>query len=262
MARDRTSNEYGKFINKEHERVTPNRGTPYPCTQQQIDAYTLKHFCSRGNDHVLSEGDATSMLEKFLDPFCPPTPKVRTALHRIADAMYIRDDWYSDLILKAVHDIDTAFFMGRLEGNVRVQWISQIRIVQELGDGAAHTLGSTHYLGHGCSSVWLSTRAIFKEADFPRRRMWQVLFHELIVSPQSLHSELRQHANLKCKHAYAFTMCHNAPHGSYDRAKGWSGGHGYMFRRCLRAVEERTKEYFEGLRIASAEDVTDYHTLH
>lgn len=56
-------------------------------------------------------------------------------------------------------------------------------------------------------------------------------------------------------------MCHNPYPTSYDRAQGWSGGHGYMFRRCFRAIEERTKAYFEGLRITSVEDVEDYRSL-
>lgn len=34
-----------------------------------------------------------------------------------------------------------------------------------------------------------------------------------------------------------------------------------MFRRCFRVIEERTKEYFEGLRITSVEDVEDYRSL-
>ena len=186
MARNRTLHELSKSVRKEYGGVTPERGTAYPCNQQQIDTYTSKPYCYQGNNHVMSERDAIRMLEDFLDPRRPLTPKVRAALHRIADAMYIKDDWYPDIILKAAHDIDTAFFMGRLEGNVRIQWISHIRMVQQLGVNGAHTLGSTRYRCCGCSSIWLSLRAIFEETPFPRRRMWQVLFHEMIVSPQSI----------------------------------------------------------------------------
>lgn len=129
----------------------------------------------------MSEEYATRMLEDFLDPCRVPTHKVRSALQRIADAIYTEDDWSLDVVIKVASDIDTAFFMGYLKGNVSINWISRLRLV-ELGHGARHMLGSTYPGSHGCSSVWLNTQAIFDETEFPRRKMWQVLFHELTVS--------------------------------------------------------------------------------
>lgn len=182
MAGNRTLYELSQFAMKEYGGVTPERGTLYPCTQQQIDAYTLEPYCYQGNDHVMSEHDAIRMLEDFLDPNRPPMPRVRAALHRIADAMCIKDDWYPDIILKAAHDVDTAFFMGFLEGKVRIQWMNQKKMVEQFGDREGHALGTTRYRRHGCSSIWLSMEAIFYETEYPRRRMWQTLFHEMIVS--------------------------------------------------------------------------------
>lgn len=49
--------------------------------------------------------------------------------------------------------------------------------------------------------------------------------------------------------------------GSYDEAQGWTDGHGYMYRRCHLAIEGRTKEYCDGLCIASNTDITDYRLL-
>lgn len=179
---NRTLEELGKFINEEYGGVIAERGTPYPCNQQQIDLYTLQPYCHQGNHLVMSEHNAISMLEDFLDRSRPPTPSVSAALHRIKDAINIKDDWYPDVVLKAAYDIDTAFFMGRLKGNVRIMWVNRIRMVEQYGSSMAYMLGHTHYLGHGCSSVWLSMQDILLESEFPRTKMWKVVFHELIVS--------------------------------------------------------------------------------
>ncbi|MCJ1268479.1 hypothetical protein MMC22_008367 [Lobaria immixta] len=242
MTENRTLYELCKFAMKDYGGVTPERGTLYPCTQQQIDAYTVEPYCYQGNDHVMSEHDAIRMLEDFLDPNRPPMPRVRAALQRITDAMCIQDDWYPDVILKAAHDIDTAFFMGWLEGNVRIQWMNQIKMVEQLGDREGHALGITRYRRRGCSSIWLSMEAIFYETEYPRRRMWQTLFHEMI-------------------HAFCLAVHHNPNPTPYDISQGWVDGHGYTFRRCLQAVEARTKRYFENLCIASAEDSGDFRTI-
>lgn len=180
MAREGALRELGRF-SEEYRRATAGRGTPYPCTQEQIDIYTVEPLCCRGNNYAMSEEDATRMLVDFLDPRRAPTHKVFSALQRIANAMFTVDDWYLDVVIKAASDIDTAFFMGYLRGNVSINWISRLRLA-ELGHGARHMLGSTYPGSHGCSSVWLNTQAIFDETEFPRRKMWQVLFHELIVS--------------------------------------------------------------------------------
>lgn len=257
MAQSRTLRELGRFVNIENGGVIAERGTPYPCSQEQIDTYVMEPYCSRGNDQMMSEHDAIRMLENFLDPSRPPTNRVRAALHRIYDAMKNTDCWHPDVVIKAAHDIDTAFFMGRLKGNLSIQWLRQIP------EGSGYVRGITHPRPYACSTICLSLYAIFFGSEFPRMRMWQVLFHEMIVSPSwSTRSERRQHANLQCKHAFDTAVCHHRPVSSYDRAQGWIDGHGHLFRRCLRAVEERTKEYFDGLCIASPdEDPADYRTL-
>lgn len=259
MARNRTLGELERFVNNENGGVIAGRGTPYPCNQEQIDTYVIEPYCSRGNDQVMFEHDAIRMLEDFLDPSRPPTNRVRAALHRIGDAMNNTDDWHPDVLIKAAHDIDTAFFMGCLKGNVSIQWVRRIP------GGSGYVKGITHpkRLGSSCSTIHLSLHAIFFDSDFPRMKMWQVLFHEMIVCPpSSTYSERRQHANVRCKHAFDFAVCRYRPISSYDSDQGWIDGHGYLFRRCLRAIERRTREYFEGLCIASpAEDPADYRTL-
>lgn len=185
MAGNRTLSELSSFVDREYGGITPDRGTPYPCTQEQIDSYTLEPYCCWGNNNLMSEHDATTMLEDFLDSRRALTDRVRSALRRIADAMSIKDSWYPDVVIKAMHDVDTAFFMGYLKGNVSIQWTSQIRLT-ELENGATHTYGSTLYQRHGCSVIWLNMQAVFHASEFPRRKMWQVLFHELIVSPPCL----------------------------------------------------------------------------
>lgn len=178
MAWKRTFKDLERFVIKEYGGVIRGRGTPYPCSQEQIDAYTLDPYCCQGNDFVMSEYDAITILEDFLDPRRKLPHKVRAALYRIAHAMRIKDDWHPDVVIKAMHDIDTAFFMGRLEGNISIQWAYRLRL-----KGALQTLGTTYGQHRGCSTISLSMQGVFHAATFPRTTMWQVVFHELIVSP-------------------------------------------------------------------------------
>ena len=201
------------------------------------------------------------MLEAFLDPNITPTPDVSAALHRIADGMNIKDNWFPDIVIKALHDIDTAFFMGLLRGGVKIQWVDQSNIIKKYGLKCADHLGITQFNYSGCCTIYLNMQPIFAD-KCPRLRMWNCLFHELIVS--SLPVEHIQDANQGCQHAYCIRVCHQQWRGTaYDRSKGpgWSGGHGFMFRSCLLALEERTKAYLDGFCIATPEDTDDFRSL-
>ena len=262
MASNRTVKELAKYVSKEYGGITPSTGTPYPCTQQQIDTYTMTPHCDHGNRYMMPEYDAICMLQAFLNPNVLPTPEVTAALHRIAYGMNIKDNWYPDIVIKAMHDIDTANFMGLLRGSVRIQWVDRSRIIAEYGPHCAAHLGITQYIHPGCSSILLNMQTIFEDMRFPRQRMWQCLFHELIVSSRPV--EPIQDANQGCQHAFCLRMCPDALGGTtYDRSKGpeWQGGHGYMFRSCLLAIEGRTKRYFDGFCIATPEDTDDYRSL-
>lgn len=173
MTRHISLRELGRYVNEEHGGVIAKRGTPYSCTQEQIETYTLEPYCRLGKDHLMLEHDTIKMLEDFLDPSRPPTKAVRAALDRIYDAMYI-NIWFPDVVIKAMSDIDEAFFMGRLKGSVSIQWTDRIPSLVQ---------GTTCPHLHGCSSIYLSLERIFHEALLSCRKMWQVLFHELIVSP-------------------------------------------------------------------------------
>ncbi|MCJ1424573.1 hypothetical protein MMC29_002461 [Sticta canariensis] len=245
MASNRTVKELAKYVSQEYGGITPSTGTPYPCTQQQIDTYTMTPYCDQGNGNIMPEYDAICMLQAFLNPNVLPTPEVTAALHRIAYGMSIKDNWYPDIVIKAMHDIDTAFFMGLLRGSVRIQWVDRSRIIEEYGPHCASHLGITQYIHTGCTSILLNLQPILGDMRSPRQRMWQCLFHELI-------------------HAFSLRVCpHTLGGTAYDRSKGpgWQGGHGYMFRTCLLAIEERTKRYFDGFCIATPEDTDDYRSL-
>lgn len=261
MASNRTVKELAKYVSKEYGGVTPSKGTPYPCTQQQIDTYTMSPYCDHGNGYIMLEYDAIRMLQAFLDPNILPTPQVTAALHRIANGMKIKDNWYPDIVIKALHDIDTAFFMGLLRGSVRIQWLDRTGFVEHYGPHCASHLGITQYIYTGCSSILLNMQTIFEDMECPHQRMWQCLFHELIVSSPPI--EHIQDANRGCQHAFCLRVCRDAWGTTYDRSKGpgWEGGHGYMFRSCLLAIEERTKRYFDGFCIATPEDTEDYRSL-
>lgn len=173
-----TLRELGRNVTRENGGVIAERGTFYPCTQEQIDDYTLETYCRRGTDHIMSEFDAIRMLEDFLDPRRPPTTRVRAALHRLYDAMTL-DHAGPDIVIKAVHDIDTAFFMGRLKGNVSIRWVNRLMEATPISDAL------TYPLDYGCSAIYLSLEAIFRGEQVPQRDVWQTVFHELIVSSPS-----------------------------------------------------------------------------
>lgn len=181
MARNRTARELARYVSEEYGGVTTRRGTPYSCNQQQIDDYTLMPYCYEGDYNMMSEREAIGMLQAFLDPNIRPSPTVRAALHRIADGMHVRQ-WYPDVVIKAAHDIDTAFFMGRLWGNVRITWVSRAEMVQARGRDRASVLGITLYLNDRNSRICLNLESILEDDEFPHKCMWQTIFHEMIVS--------------------------------------------------------------------------------
>ncbi|MCJ1467102.1 hypothetical protein MMC07_005724 [Pseudocyphellaria aurata] len=249
MASRRTAADLGRYVLKENGGVQANRGSAYLCSQFQIDAYTLKPYCYLGMvDHPMTERESHQLLGSFLNPNRTPASDEIFALRRLRDAVLLeRDDWHPDIVIKALPDIDTAFFNGMLRGNIKVQWVDDALLDANMRGprGPAIVMANTRYLHprqpHGCTSIWLSLQGVLEPARNPRQRMWQALFHELI-------------------HAYVLATCHRRPPTPYDRAKGWLDGHGLLFRLCLRALEVRTVRYLD-LEIGSIEDIRDFRSL-
>ena len=92
-------------------------------------------------------------------------------------------------MIKAMADLDTVFFAGRLKGSVVVVWAGEEEILEKgCEDGKrlemAGFLGLCQPLvesGELRCKVWLNADAIFDQPD-PREHMWKTVLHELVVS--------------------------------------------------------------------------------
>ena len=93
-------------------------------------------------------------------------------------------------MIKALADLDIAFFDGRLKGSVVAVWATETEIVErgngglkpaERFMGLCQPLAPEEEQGQQRCKVWLNSDSIFDVPD-PRLQMWQTMFHELVVS--------------------------------------------------------------------------------
>ncbi len=98
--------------------VLVNRGTPYPCTQEDLDSY--RHF-PRGlySFDPIGADEAVWRLLDSLDPFREPSRTVQSALRRLYAGINMRHK-APDIVIKAFRDLDIVFFGGNLSGSCRV----------------------------------------------------------------------------------------------------------------------------------------------
>ena len=103
---------YEKLLRLTELPVIVGKGTDYPCTQGQIDAY--QHF--RGRDVPSIRG--TREVIRYFNRFLYPAPVQTSSLKRLAMSINHPGKWGPDVAVKAFHDIDTAFFGGELRDRV------------------------------------------------------------------------------------------------------------------------------------------------
>ena len=147
-------------------RPRADRGTPYPCSQMDLDrCFSL----TATNPYQYVElMEATYQLVRFNRVTKPLSPDEVAALSRLTRAVNIVE-WGPDLAIKAFKDLDTLFFMGRLSGNCQVRW----------SDHKMHDYGTTESLAHGQAKIWLNARLVLMgspEEGFtdPFVEMWRV----------------------------------------------------------------------------------------
>ena len=96
-------------------------------------------------------------------------------------------------MIKALADLDIAFFDGRLKGSVVAIWATEREIVDKVLSGVEHRSGFKGLCqplapeeneGQQRCKIWLNSDSIFDVPD-PRLQMWQTMFHELVVSVSS-----------------------------------------------------------------------------
>ncbi len=100
--------------------VRVNRGTLYNVSQQELDA--LSNLTTQNNGPFISQSQATKEVidHNRLDRKLSSTELA--AIQRLREAIEDHRPWTPDIVIKAFHDLDTIFFLGRLRNNVKIQW--------------------------------------------------------------------------------------------------------------------------------------------
>lgn len=196
-------------------------GTPYPCTQADID-FHLKSFKSRNRGPFVKNWDATKEVLWQNDEARPVPPAEIAAINRLLDAANSATDGVvlgPDFAIKAFSDLDLLFFGGRLRGYVTVKWKANeyFRKNRHQKGTWALTEGQCTSSEKGQCRIVLNATMIFKEAwtkqtPNPSESMIGTLLHEMC-------------------HAYESVRSPNdlEPHG----------GHGKLFGTRIGAVDKR-----------------------
>ena len=154
-------------------KVEVDTGTYYPCKQRRIDGWNHFFHRWRGHDHR-PEQTAEHFTMRILKE---PNSTQIDAMARLRNGVRERH-WEPDIVIKAMHDIDVAFFNGKLKGKVIVRWTGPNEEVPGVPTTAA---GSTAYHGDGLASIILNSRNILERPD-SKMQMWTTLIHEAVVS--------------------------------------------------------------------------------
>lgn len=171
--------------------VHAHRGTPYPCSQSDIDA--TSEFSRHNECPYVSASQANREIVQHNDQRKALSSHERDAIERLVSSLNDarRCRWGPDLIIKSFPDLDIVFFGGVLRGNVRALWkTSEDWAMLERGteedDGGA--TNSIRYSGR--ASIWLNAKAIFLNpvATTPFGAMFATMLHEMCVSIATPHS--------------------------------------------------------------------------
>lgn len=176
-----TSHRRDLYNSCSSERVWASRGTPYPCSQYDLDE------CASDYNHpphsARSSERATIDLERFLNTYVEVTSAVQAAIDRLRAGLQIHD-WKPDIVIKAFHDLDIVFFHGKLHGLVTISWHCALWwIDQERSrDGYRHQMAVTDYSGNLKAAIHLNAWGILLDAPDAKVAMWSVVLHEMVVS--------------------------------------------------------------------------------
>lgn len=166
-----------------HKDVRADEGTPYPCTQRDLDSY---HKLERDNSKAryIKPARAANELCDWLNHFKDPDASSMAALERLRSGIEL-EPWGPDLVIKAFKDLDLAFFKGTLQGNVRVKWKCRKDWEKGYAPLRDHCLGMTIPDAHAQCRIALNAHSILLNPHVtpnPFREMWRTLLHEMCVS--------------------------------------------------------------------------------
>ncbi|CAF9925740.1 hypothetical protein IMSHALPRED_006774 [Imshaugia aleurites] len=162
-----------------------NTGTPYPCSQADINFHHRDIFHKPNKGPFVSSHQATTELMWQNDASRPVPSAEQAAIERLLQLLSQAEygpHLGPDLAIKTFSDIDLIFFGGQLRGNVTVQW----RNHHTIGD-AARVFGLCSYrrgVEEGQCRILMNASMIFGEA--PRAMpfssnefMFATMLHEM-----------------------------------------------------------------------------------
>ena len=172
--------------------ITPDTGTNYPCTQQELnasgganrrtawDAFKVKNntkwFAYPNNGPFVDARKAACEIFDHNDQKRIPSAAEKEAISRLITGFKNagREYWGPDLAIKAFCDLDKVFFCGRLKGHVCLTWKPDSSFKSEL-------YASTLNLGAGKCVIQLNADLHF---SFPFvalifNQMFDTLLHEM-----------------------------------------------------------------------------------
>ncbi|KAL8840148.1 MAG: hypothetical protein Q9205_005866 [Flavoplaca limonia] len=217
--RGRIREDFLDLVEQCFDEPHPDEGTDYPCTKGQ-----LRELRSIGPVHYvarISPRKACSELLRFHER--PASRRENAALSRIGTALRLLD-WGPDLIIKAFHDLDTAFFGGNLAGYTMVRWQSDAEFHQ-VGVGSSYGVTFTCFNGTEPQKIFLNAEVIFGEGSVGHfKQMWGTMLHEMV-------------------HAFYAILCGNV-----------GENHGPFFREAMLSVDRYWRECFRGRKLVNREE--------
>lgn len=162
-----------------------NTGTPYPCTQNDLDVHNTGTFQQTNSHPFISAINATReiMLQNHITRRIPPTELAAIeTLRKSIYALEKRMDFGPDLAAKVFADLDLVFFGGTLRDNVRVQWARATDDARFAGATAAWGSAQRVPARQGKGLIFLNADVLLRRknrGDDPLRDILGTLLHEM-----------------------------------------------------------------------------------
>lgn len=166
------------------EPVRADKGSPYPCTQRDIDL-VVNGLAENPNFQYNTPSFVTNRLVQWLSQ--DPSPSVTVALQRLR-ACTTPDRWGPDLAIKAFKDLDLAFFNGTLLGHCMVKWYGRSAWMELLAErGVSHRalVATTLRTRPAECIIQLNAEEHLLHKGLtpqPWKTVWETLLHEMVVS--------------------------------------------------------------------------------
>lgn len=224
-------------------------GTPYPCSQSDLDVHNTGSSESSNNHPFVSAMEATKevMLHNHVSRRLPSSES--TAIDNLNRTIYTVEkkmEFGPDLAVKAFADLDLIFFGGQLRDNVRVQWVKatehpRFEALNRLR-GAAIRLPE-----RGKCLILLNADSHLREEhsrdEDPLRRIFGTLLHEMCHAYEVVrcgHS-CSQASNKRCSSDKLFSTRIAVVHERAVRVLGlWAVGEDELYVQCHFLEGEQT----------------------